>query len=55
MSLWSKVKKAISVAVEIAPVLPIPAKAKKVVAGVGKVEADVEAVIADVKPPKPAA
>lgn len=39
----------------IVAVLPIPDKYKKTVADVGKVEMDVETVITDVHPPKPAA
>lgn len=52
MGFWSKVKKAITVAVEVAPVLPIPEKAKRIVSKVGHAESDVEAIVEDVKPKK---
>jgi hypothetical protein len=55
MGIWSKLKKAVAIAVEVAPSLPIPDKAKKITADVGKVESDVEALVQDVHPPKPAA
>lgn len=55
MGWLSKIKKAISVAVEVAPSLPIPQKAKNVVAKAGHAEQDVEDIIREVKPPKPAA
>ena len=58
MGIWSKIKKAIAVAVEVAPALPIPDKAKRIVAKVGHAESDVEAIVEEVKPrtpPKPSA
>lgn len=55
MGIWSKVKKAIAVATTVAPILPIPAKAKRIIAKVGETEEDVEAIVHEVKPatPKP--
>jgi hypothetical protein len=55
MGFWSKVKKSIATATTIAPYLPIPAKAKRVIAKVGETEEDVEAIVHEVKPAKPAA
>lgn len=50
MGFWSKAKKGIDVAKTIAPLLPIPAKAKRIVAKVGEAEEDVEAIVDEVKP-----
>lgn len=55
MGFWSKVAKAINVAVAVAPALPISEKSKRVVQKVGETEQDVEAIVREVKPPKPAA
>lgn len=55
MGFWSKVKKGIAVATTVAPMLPIPAKFKRIVAKVGETEEDVEAIVDEVKPAKPAA
>lgn len=55
MGLLSTLKKALAVAVTIAPTLPIPDKAKRVIAKVGETEQDVAAIVDEIKPRKPAA
>lgn len=64
MGFWKKLagglRKGIGVAVEVAPVLPIPEKAKRIVLKVGETERDVEAIADEFKkgpstPTKPAA
>lgn len=59
MGFWKRfgtvVQKGAATAAAIAPVLPIPDKYKKAVVDAQRVEQDVEAVIEDVKPTKPAA
>lgn len=57
MGFWSKFGKGLvqawNTAKEVAPVLPIPDKAKRVIAKGGEVEDDVKAIIQEVKPPTP--
>lgn len=45
MGWWSKIKKALMIAEAVAPVLPIPAKAKAVIKTVGDKEREVETII----------
>lgn len=57
MGFWKKlgkgVSKGIDIATQIAPVLPIPSKAKRVIAKVGETQDDVGAIVDEFKKPKP--
>jgi len=53
MGFLSKLKAAWNFTKEAAPVLPIPDKAKRIIAKGGEVEEDVKAIVDEVKPKKP--
>lgn len=53
MGIWSKLKKALTVTTMIAPALPIPDKAKKVIAKTGEIEQDAEDLVRELKKPAP--
>lgn len=50
MGFWKKFKQGLVTAGVIAPVLPIPDKAKKIIQKVNETEQDVEDIIREVKP-----
>lgn len=55
MGWLSKLKKALTVAETVAPLLPVPDRVKQGVAKAGEIERDAEDLAKIVKPPKPAA
>lgn len=57
MGFWSKLGKGLQKGLEvsgmIAPVLPIPDKAKRIIVKADKIEDDVTAIVGEFKKPKP--
>lgn len=55
MGWLKKIKQGWSIAKQVAPMLPIPNKAKIVIQKGGEVEDDIKAIVDEVKPRKPPA